>query len=338
MFARLPKWLSAGVFVGVWTLAALLACLAARAEAQSPTAFRLADRELVPEGIAYDGRTQTFYVGSTYLRKIVSVDARGGVARDFTGEAQDGLTGVLGMRVDARRGVLWAVSSHAGLSMPMKGMTRECLGCSGVFKYDLRDGRLIKKYHLPNAPAQHFLNDLTINSAGDVFITDTVGGALYTVNRRRDELELFLSLGPRAYPNGIDLSGDGRRLFVAVDGGLSVVEVRSKQVSQLRLPAGVKPGIDGLYFHRNTLVAIQPFDAHKVVRYRLDKRQEAVTSVEVLEADHPLMSQPTTGVVAGREFYYIANSQLQLFRAAYQPGAEIDRGKLSAYVVLRLKL
>lgn len=319
-------------------LPALLTCLASRAAAQSPTAFRLAERELVPEGIAYDARTQTFYVGSTYLRKIVSVDARGGVARDFTTEAQDGLTGVLGMRVDARRGVLWAVSSHVGLTMPIKGMTRDCLGCSGVFKYDLRDGRLIKKYLLPNTPAPHFLNDLTINSAGDAFITDTISGNLYTVNRRRDELELFLALGPKSYPNGIDLSGDGRRLFVAVDGGLSVVELRGKKVSQLRLPAGVKPGIDGLYFHRNTLVAIQPFDAQKVVRYVLDKRQEEVTSIELLEADHPLMSQPTTGVVVGRDFYYIANSQLQLFRAAYKPGADIDRGKLAEYVVLRLKL
>jgi len=149
---------------------------------------------------------------------------------------------------------------------------------------------------------------------------------------------LFLSLGPRAYPNGIDLSGDGRRLFVATDGALSVVEVRGKRVSRLRLPAGVKPGIDGLYFHRNSLVAIQPFDANKVVRYVLDRRQEAVTRVEVLEASHPLMSQPTTGVVVGRWFYYIANSQLQLFRAAYKPGGEFDRGKLSEYVVLRLRL
>ena len=319
-------------------LALLLACLAARAEAQSPTAFRLAERELVPEGIAYDGRTKTFYVGSTYLRKIVSVDARSGVARDFTAEAQDGLTGVLGMRVDARRGVLWAVSSHAGLAMPMKGMTRDCLGCSGVFKYDLRNGRLIKKYHLPNPPAPHFLNDLTINPAGDIFITDTVAGNLYTVNRRRDELELFLGLGPRVYPNGIDLSGDGRRLFVAVDGGVRVIDVRSKKSRQLRLPAGVKPGIDGLYFHRNTLVAIQPFDREKVVRYVLDGRQEAVTAVQVLEAEHPLMSQPTTGVVVGRWFYYIANSQLQVFRALYKPGGEFDREKLTGYVVLRLRL
>ena len=319
-------------------LAALLfACLLPSARAQSPVAFRIPDRAFVPEGIAYDPRTKTFYVGSTYLRKIVSVDARGTV-RDFTAEAQEGLRGVLGLRVDATRRLLWAVSSDIGLSMPIKGNPRDCLGCSAVHKYDLRTGRLLKKYSLPNKPAPHFLNDLTLNSDGDAFISDTLTGGLYRIARARDELEEFVSLGKDSFPNGIDLSPDGRKLFVGTNESITVVGVGDRSVARLKLPAGVKPGIDGLYFHRGGLITVEPFDKEKIVRYILDERAGAVTRVEVLESAHPLMSQPTTGVIAGRDFYYIANSQLQVFRKLFKPDGELERGKLSEYVVLRLKL
>ena len=317
--------------------ALLLACLVPSARGHSPVAFRLTDREFVPEGIAYDPSTKTFYVGSTYLRKIVSVDARGRL-RDFTASGQDGLRGVLGLRVDARRRLLWAVSSDVGLSMPIKGNPRDCLGCSAVFKYDLRTGRLVKKYELPNKPAPHFLNDLTLNADGDAFISDTLAGDIYRVAAKSDVLEPFVSLGRESFPNGIDLSLDGRRLFVGTNESITVVGVGDKSVTRLKLPEGVKPGIDGLYFHGGGLISVEPFDKEKIVRYILDGRAEAVTRVEVLESSHPLMSQPTTGVLVGRDFYYIANSQLQVFRKLYQPDAALDSGKLAEYVVLRLRL
>ena len=317
--------------------ALLLAALAHAARAQSPVAFRITDREFVPEGIAYDPGTKTFYVGSTHLRKIVGVDARG-VARDFKTSGQDGLRGVLGLRVDARRRLLWAVSSDLGLSMPLKGNPRDCLGCSDVFKYDLRTGRLVKKYSLPNKPAPHFLNDLTLNADGDAFISDTLAGEIYRIARGRDELELFVSLGRESYPNGIDLSPDGRKLFVGTNESITVVGVGDKSVARLKLPEGVKPGIDGLYFDRGGLVTVEPFDKEKIVRYILDERAGAVTRVEVLESAHPLMSQPTTGVLVGRDFYYVANSQLQVFRKLFKPDAATDLSKLSEYVVLRLRL
>src|SRR3712207_4602542 len=282
--------------------ALLLACLAPAARGQSPVAFRIAEREFVPEGIAYDAGTKTFYVGSTYLRKIVSVDARGRV-RDFKTSGQDGLRGVLGLRVDSRRRVLWAVSSDIGLSMPIKGNPRDCLGCSDVFKYDLRTGRLVKKYSLPNKPAPHFLNDLALTADGDAFITDTLAGAIYHIASSRDELEPFASLGPQSYPNGIDVSPDGRTLYVGTHESITSIGVRDKSVARLKLPAGVKPGIDGLYFRRGSLITVEPFDKEKIVRYILDERAESVTRVEILEAAHPLMSQPTTGVLVGRDFY-----------------------------------
>src|SRR5690606_7736793 len=113
--------------------------------------------------------------GSTFKRKIVAID-RDGRARDFTQEGQDGAFGFVGMRVDADRDALWAVTSNAGDTMPARGLDKSCLGCSTVMRYAIATGRLVKKYELSNAPDVHFLNDLVVTRAGDVFITDTMSG------------------------------------------------------------------------------------------------------------------------------------------------------------------
>jgi hypothetical protein len=327
------------VKIGPAALLLLSLCFFSSAQERGQVAFRIADSELIPEGIAYDPRARVFYVGSTYKRKIVSIDRKGTV-RDFTSEAQEGLLGVLGMKVDTKRRLLWAVSSNAGGAMPGRGLDRDCLGCSAVFKYDLGTGRLIKKYVLNNKPNVHFLNDLTINSRGDAFITDTITGDIYLISNKRDELELFINLGQQSYPNGIDLSDDEKHLFVAAVGGVQVVNLRDKRSRTLKLPGVASPlVIDGLYFYKGSLIAIQPFaDRRKVVRYSLDKEANVVTGVEVIESEHPLFNQPTTGVIVSKDFYYIANSQLQLFRRIYKPDATYDKGKLLDVVVLRDRL
>ena len=321
------------------TLLLFSLCFFSAAQVPSDVAFRIADSELIPEGIAYDPHARLFYVGSTYKRKIVSVD-RKGVARDFAGETEQGLMGVLGMKVDIKRRLLWAVSSNAGGAMPGKDLDRNCLGCSAVFKYDLKTGRLIKKYDLHNKPNVHFLNDLTITSSGDTYITDTLTGDIYLISRRKDELEVFVNLGQQSFPNCIDLSADESQLFVAAAGGVQVVNLRDKKSRTLKLPDVVSPlVIDGLYFYKGSLIAIQPFaEQRKLVRYFLDKGANVVSRVEVLESEHPQFNQPTTGVIVGEDFYYIANSQLQLFRRIYKPDAAYDKGQLSDVLVLRERL
>lgn len=309
------------------------------AQEKSRTAFKIGEPDLIPEGIAYDSRTKTFYVGSTYKRKIVKIDDKGRIS-DFTQEAQDGLRGVLGMRVDEKRRILWAISSHAGLAMPIKNDDRNCIGCSEVFKYDLKTGKLIKKYTLNNKPDQHFLNDLAIASNGDVYITDTVYGSIYFIPAAGSEMTEFLNLGKDSYPNGIDLSADEKRLFVALNGRIGAIELKDKKVSSLAMPKDIQiTPIDGLYFYKNSLIAVQPFDQGKTIaRYRLNNTQTGVVKAEIIEASHRLLNQPTTGALVGKDFYYIANSQLQTFRKMFQPDGGFDKTKLSDVFILKLVL
>lgn len=276
--------------------------------------------------------------GSTYLRKIVRID-KNGIAKNFTGEAQDGLRGVLGMRVDEKRRLLWAISSDAGLSMPLKNADRNCIGCSEVFKYDIDTGRLIKKYEIKNVPDKHFLNDIVLGAGGDAYITDTIYGAVYIISAKQDELVEFVKFEKNSYPNGIDLSADKKKLFVALDGKIAAIDLASKKSEFLVMPADVKPGIDGMYFYKNSLITIQPFDNGKtVMRYVLNDKQDTVIKIEPVETTHSLLNQPTTGVIVGKKFYFIANSQLQPFRRMFQPDGSFDRSKLSDVVILQIGL
>ncbi|HEX8355247.1 MAG TPA: hypothetical protein VF611_20245 [Pyrinomonadaceae bacterium] len=271
----------------------------------SRPAFTLAEKDLIPEGIAYDPADKVFYVGSIHKRKVVRVDGRG-AAVDFTAEGQDGLWGVLGLRVDPARRLLW-VNSVAG---PEAGEAR---GSSGVFKYDLRSGRLVRKYVLGNRPQTHLLNDVALNSRGDAFITDSEAGAVHVIRSGRDELETFVAPGRFVYPNGITISPDGRRLYVAdFASGLSTVDASTGIVDALPSPEGVTVhGSDGLYFHRGSLVAIQNLRGPgRVVRLFLNRGGDRVERARVVEAFNPLFDTPTTGALVGGELFYIANSQL----------------------------
>jgi DNA-binding beta-propeller fold protein YncE len=295
----------------------------------STTAFTIPERDLIPEGMAYDPTTRHFYLGSIHKRKIVGID-KSGKSKDFTKERQDGLWGVLGMKVDVRRNVLWA-NSAAGPE------EKEFNGYSGVFKYDLATRKLIRKYVLDNKPQGHLLNDLAINSRGDVFITDSATGAVYMISQQRDELELFVQPGEFIYPNGITLSDDEKRLFVADwSKGISVISIDSRSVVPLSHPENVTlAGIDGLYFYENSLIAVQngPSPA-RVIRFLLNADMNRVESANTIESNNTLFSIPTTGAITGGAFYYIANSHIDV----YKDGVFTSVEKLRPVTILKSPL
>jgi hypothetical protein len=81
------------------------------------------------------------------------------------------------MKVDAVRRILWVCSSAESF---MQGYSDADAGKAALFKYDLRTRKLISKDELGPKPA-HLLNDVALNAQGDVFVTDTFSGEIYTV-------------------------------------------------------------------------------------------------------------------------------------------------------------
>src|SRR5262249_24783127 len=85
----------------------------------STVAWTIDDPTFIPEGIAYDAASRSFFVSSQYQRRIVRVDSSHRVSR-FVAEGLDGLWMAFGIGVDARRRLLWAVSTAEPV---MKGYT-----------------------------------------------------------------------------------------------------------------------------------------------------------------------------------------------------------------------
>ncbi|HEX8250314.1 MAG TPA: hypothetical protein VF599_19225 [Pyrinomonadaceae bacterium] len=300
---------------------------------KSRKAATIFEPDLIPESVAFDASDGSFYAGSFYKRKIVKVDRRGKTS-DFVPEAEDDLGAVVGIKLDAARRGLWVLNN---VSPEMKNFDKTREGFGMLHRYDLKTGKLIKKYELSNQPRPHLLNDLVIARNGDLFITDSLSSVVHVLRRDKDELENFVSLEPYSYPNGIALSKDESKLYVANLNGVLVIETKNGKSAPLAHAETIAlAGIDGLYFYENSLLAIQNFELpNRVVRFHLNESGDRAVRAEVLESNHPLYKVPTTGALDGGNFYYIANSQLRSFD---ESGKILAPAKLQNVTILKLDL
>lgn len=296
---------------------------------QSTLAFKIAEKDLLPESVAYDSKSGSFYVGSTRKGKIVRVDAKGN-ARDFVTPRQDGLWSVIGLKAHAERRVLWACSFYGD---ELEKREKVDGHPTGVFAFDLDTGKLIRKWVLDTPGETHGFNDLVLTRGNDAYITHTIDEpAIYRITDKDKKLELFLKTEGLTGINGITLTPDERTLFVAGNEGVGIIDIASRKMRMLTAPEGEPMGaIDGLYYYRESLLAIR---GNSVNRYRLDETLTRVVLTEVIEANHPLMAVPTTGVIVGDEFYYVANAQFDFVNR----DGSLMTDKLSEPAILKLKL
>ena len=117
----------------------------------APVAFRLEDTHLLPEGIAYDAPSRTFFVGSTAKKKIVRVGP-GKLVADFSKPA-DRLDYVLGLAVDSPRRRLYAVSTNALTEAGEKNPR------NAVVAYNIDNGEVVRSVQIV---AARQLNDVAV--------------------------------------------------------------------------------------------------------------------------------------------------------------------------------
>jgi sugar lactone lactonase YvrE len=165
------------------------------------------------------------------------------------------------------------------------------------------------------------LGDVIVAPNGDVFTTDSTSPALYRLPANGVALEVMAAGEPFVSLQGLALSADGKRIFVAdYAKGLFAFDLESRRLRLLDAPrtAGIL-GIDGLYRAGDALIGVQNGSAPpRLLRLAVDG--ERITSVEVVDAGHPSAPDPTLGVVVGNRFYYIGNSQWE----AARPGGQMD--------------
>lgn len=258
-------------------------------------------RDLIPEGIAFDPVDDVFYVTGIHRRNVLRVD-RSGRATDFVKEAQDGMLAGLGVKVDARRRLLWVISVTTHEMRGWKaGDDRSMLAA-----YDLGNGlgkgRLVRK--IDATPAM--LNDLALMEDGSLFATDMGRGNVMRLAPEATAFEVWAK--DLSYPNGIALSEDQRFLYVADFRGISRFDLSDRSRTAIESKA-LLAGIDGLSMHRGKLIGIQ----NGLGKTRVIRIDPANGNVEILESGNALFDIPTTGTLAGDDYFFIANSQLRAF-------------------------
>jgi sugar lactone lactonase YvrE len=266
------------------------------------------ERDLVPEGTAWDPATKSVLVGSLNKRAIIAIGPDGKVSDRVAREA-NGLMSVVGIHVDAARGILWA-TSNARFDRA-NDSTR-----SALFAFEAATWKFRGRYGLPDGVGPNFLNDLTTGSDGSVFVTDTRGGRLWVLRPGASTLALFTGAGELIAPNGITISQDGRHLFVADMDHIRVAPLDGTPSWRLASPDSVNlTGIDGLAFAAGGLIAHHPLSFWRIARYELSTDLRRVTGRTIVEVNTPDSRTSTTGEVAGEEYFYIGNSQIDRMNA-----------------------
>ncbi|MEP5612242.1 MAG: SMP-30/gluconolactonase/LRE family protein [Cyclobacteriaceae bacterium] len=300
-------------------------------------AFTIPEKDLLPESIAYDSKEKAFYISSTRKGKVIKVDAEGNVT-DFITSKKNGLWMTIGMKVDSKRRHLWVCSS-GGENLVGYNLKDEIDGRpAGIFKFDLTTGELIKKYTFEKKGEVHFMNDLVIARNGTVFVTHMFNEhSIYRIGSN-DKLELLLTSTDIPYPNGLALADNQRTLFVAHSNGISSINLETKSIKALTVPDGEniskRASIDGLYYYKWKLFGVHP-STSTISMMPLNENGDGLKEVKVLERNHPMMMNPTTGVLVANEFYYIANAQFDSFN---EDGTLWPMQKLYEPVVLKVKI
>ena len=277
---------------------------------RAKVAFTVPAKDLFPEGLAYDPAMRVFYMGSMHRRKIVRITENGEVS-DFGKPDLYHLQPIGGVHVDPADHSLWAASDP------------DDAHGSELYHFDAQ-GKLLERYSPPGA-GRHDLNDLVLYRSSAIYVTDTDANLTYRFDRKT---HLFTPLElprPQLFPNGITLSGDSTRLYIADWLGVIAVDLRGNRAREVDPGEhNTLCGIDGLYWYKNSLIGVQSAGTYRVVRWFLSTDGLDVRARRVLEKGTPLVSSPTTGAIRGSGFYYMANTGID----NYDDGKIVDPAKL----------
>jgi hypothetical protein len=270
------------------------------------------------EGIAYDPVSRRLFAGPE--GRIVQIDEAGKVSPFVSG---NGLRQVYGIKVDPERRLLWAVSGRFPDIVPGPTPPPEDVGTGGVHVYHLDRAERIAAYELDERPVLHGLNDIALARDGTVYATDSIQGAIYRLPPGAKQLERWLQDSKLSLLNGLVLSPDDKRLYVAHVEGVSVIDTGSRERKLLAPPANTAvTNMDGLAWYKGALLGVQnsPY-FRRIVRIHLADNGTAIDKVTIVNARTPDYHQ-TTAAVAGDKLYVIGGSPLPNIYGGAQSAVE----------------
>lgn len=283
------------------------------------------EKDLIPEGIAIDNRTEKVYLNSLKNNKIVSSSINGSNPKTFL---ETGKHNYL-----------------AGFGMTIKGDTLYALGNSltadknksVLLLLQLSTGDLIDSYSIDDSNF-HYLNDLAISSTNEIFITDSESNKIFRIQRPSKTIEIYLDSEKVPNSNGITISDNDRYLYFASTKGICIVERISKKL--INEPKEDYSSIDGLKFYNNNLYGIVngwgDNSQNGLFKFKLNKAETEIQgSKKIIEfTEH--FKIPTTFDIFDRHIYFVINTHLDNFDG--NTGKIIDLKKMESYKMIKTRV
>ena len=248
-----------------------------------------------PEGVAFDKRSEAFFVSITTDGAIY----RGTLGSDTVSPFIDGATGRAAVGLEVRRGKLYVAGGPTG----------------SITVYDIATGQTVAEFQ---TGAGGFLNDLVVTGRGDVFVTDSFRPTLWhvTAAQVRAGSGTPQALDVSAIPfeagefnlNGIVAKGSHRLVVVDSNSGALFRIDLGDDDSSIReideIEGATVPGGDGLLLDRGRLVVVQGNPAQlSFLKLRDGARRAALEWTQTSD----LLRGPST-VDRAKDLYLVVNA------------------------------
>jgi WD40 repeat protein len=282
------------------------------------------EKDLIPEGIAV--YKDNIFLSSIHKNKIVQFNLKDKRLRNFTETKEYGFQSGFGLYT--KDSLLFSLTND----LHPDSLT------SHLFVFNIANQKLVKIFKL-NDGVKHYLNDMTINSQNQVFITDSKTCNIYKLDYPNGQLEQFLSDTALSYPNGISLSENKKRLFVASDTfGVRIINLETKEILNEKTPETT--GIDGMKYYAGHLYAVRNTDKnyanHGLYAIQLSENEDKILKIDTFFKGHKTLNVPTTFDIKNGEIYLLANSQMDNLNQ--NSNQIINRDSLTATYILKIRL
>ncbi|MES2584221.1 MAG: gluconolaconase [Pseudomonadota bacterium] len=264
-----------------------------------------------PEGIAWSAAQKVFFVSSIHTGVVGKVTPDGKYTPFITDEK---IVSSVGLHFDDPRNLLWVAIGDTGASKRSSPATQGTL--AALAAYDAATGQR-RAYHelgslLPGGGGR-FANDLAIDAAGNVYVTDSFAPVVYRIDAKGAASVFARSdafKGEGFNLNGIVYHPDGYLLVGKYNSGelfrISTAGKTPGDVQRVKLSAPVA-GADGIVLRgRDRISVVQNLGADQVLDVVSTDGWQSAT---LQPARKSARSFPTTAVLVGKDLY-VLNAQL----------------------------